>query len=98
VSDVVCGRCGRDDAFGIPVALVMVFAPLLKRPHVLVPEEDYRICMACEMVFTFVNRAVASNEAALAGGPWSRAIIVLQNGKGFEVTPHRMGALPVALA
>ena len=76
---------------------ILLFAPALSKPYPLIPAEDYRVCGACDAVFTLVNRAADAHPTTRQAGPWTRAIIVFADGHGVDVKAKRP-AQAVALA
>ena len=93
---LICGFCNKADAFTAPVSVVLVFAPGLSRPYPLIPADEYRVCEACDAVFTFVNRSVDAHPTTRAAGAWTRAILVFSDGRGCDVKAKRQA--PVAQA
>ena len=91
VSEMICGRCHAEDRFSPPVSVMLIFAPGLAKPYPLIPAEDYRICRACDAVFILIDQAVDSHPATREAGPWTRAVIVMQDGDGMDVKAKRQG-------
>ena len=58
---LTCGVCRRAGQFTAPVSVILVFAPGMAKPYPLIPAEDYRVCGACDAIFTLVNRAVEAH-------------------------------------
>ncbi|HEX9579016.1 MAG TPA: hypothetical protein VF993_14780, partial [Myxococcales bacterium] len=54
---LTCGICRKTGTFTAPVSVILVFAPGMPKPYPLIPAEDYRVCGACDAIFTLVNRA-----------------------------------------
>lgn len=75
----------------MPVSVILVFAPGLTKPYPLIPEEDYRVCEACDAVFTLVSKAVDAHATTRQAGSWSRAIVVFSDGHGVDVKARRLG-------
>lgn len=98
-ADLVCGSCNKVGHFTAPVAVVLVFAPGMKKPYPLIPydDDDYRICRACDAAFTFVDKAVSAHPITRSAGLWTRAVVLLQDGQGLDVKRKR-GSQPMALA
>src|SRR5439155_6210838 len=92
-----CGVCRKVGQFTAPVSVILVFAPGMAKPYPLIPAEDYRVCSACDAIFTLVNRAVEAHPTTRAAGPWTRAIVVFSDGHGVDVKAKRQGQ-QVALA
>ena len=86
-----CGVCRKVGQFTAPVSVILVFAPGMPKPYPLIPAEDYRVCSACDAVFTLVNRAVEAHPTTRAAGPWTRAIVVFSDGHGVDVKAKRQG-------
>jgi len=86
-----CGVCRKVGQFTAPVSVILVFAPGMTKPYPLIPAEDYRVCSACDAVFTLVNRAVEAHPTTRAAGPWTRAIVVFSDGHGVDVKAKRQG-------
>lgn len=84
-----CGSCGKVGWFSAPVAVVLVFAPSLPRPYPLLPAELYTVCCACDAVFSLVQRAVEAHPLVRGAGPWTRAVVVFDDGHGVEVKAKR---------
>ena len=70
---LTCGVCRKVGQFTAPVSVILVFAPGMAKPYPLIPAEDYRVCSACDAIFTLVNRAVDAHPTTRAAGPWSAA-------------------------
>lgn len=94
---LTCGVCRKVGQFTAPVSVILVFAPGMAKPYPLIPAEDYRVCSACDAIFTLVNRAVEAHPTTRSAGPWSRAIVVFSDGHGVDVKAKRQGQ-QVALA
>ena len=94
---LTCGQCRKSGTFTAPVSVILLFAPGLGKPYPLIPAEDYRVCGACDAIFTLVNRAVEAHPTTRSAGPWTRAIVVFSDGHGVDVKAKRQGQ-QVALA
>jgi hypothetical protein len=94
---LTCGICRKSGTFTAPVSVILVFAPGLQKPYPLIPAEDYRVCGACDAIFTLVNRAVEAHPVTRGAGAWSRAILVFSDGHGVDVKARR-GSQAVAMA
>ena len=94
---LTCGVCRKVGQFTAPVSVILVFASGMAKPYPLIPAEDYRVCSACDAIFTLVNRAVEAHPTTRAAGPWTRAIVVFSDGHGVDVKAKRQGQ-QVALA
>jgi len=88
---LTCGICRKTGTFTAPVSVILVFAPAMPKPYPLIPAEDYRVCGACDAIFTLINRAVDAHPTTRAAGPWSRAIVVFSDGHGVDVKAKRQG-------
>jgi hypothetical protein len=88
---LACGVCRKTGQFTAPVSVILVFAPGMAKPYPLIPAEDYRVCGACDAIFTLVNRAVEAHPITRTAGPWSRAIVVFSDGHGVDVKAKRQG-------
>jgi hypothetical protein len=86
---MVCGSCGEAGHFTAPVAVILLFAPGLPKPYPLIPDGDYRVCGACDAPFKFVTLAADAHPLCRDAGPWTRAVIVGQDGEGMEIRAHR---------
>jgi hypothetical protein len=86
---LTCGTCRRTGHFNAPVSVILVFAPELAKPYPLIPADEYRVCSACDAIFTLVNRAVEAHPATREAGPWSRAIVVFADGHGIDIKARR---------
>lgn len=88
---LMCGACRRTGTFTAPVSVILLFAPGLERPYPLIPAEDYRVCGACDAVFTLIDRAASAHPMTKTAGPWSRAVVVFVDGHGVDVRAKRPG-------
>src|SRR5438128_8656723 len=88
---LTCGVCRKTGSFTAPVSVILVFAPGMAKPYPLIPAEDYRVCGACDAIFTLVNRAVEAHPTTRSAGPWTRAIVVFSDGHGVDVKAKRQG-------
>jgi hypothetical protein len=86
---LTCGKCRKTGAFTRPVSVILIFAPALDKPYPLIPAADYRVCAACDAVFTLVDRAAEAHPVTREAGPWTRAILVFADGHGVDVKPRR---------
>lgn len=86
---LTCGNCRKTGAFTHPVSVILIFSPALDKPYPLIPAADYRICGACDAVFTLVDRAVEAHPVTRQAGAWSRAILVFADGHGVDVKAKR---------
>ena len=86
---LMCGSCRKTGTFTSPVSVILVFAPGMERPYPLIPAEDYRVCGACDAVFTLIDRAASAHPTTRVAGPWSRAIVVFADGHGVDVRARR---------
>src|SRR5438105_1367959 len=83
------GQCRKSGTITAPGSVSLLFAPGLQKPYPLIPAEDYRVCGACDAIFTLVNRAAEAHPTTRQAGPWSRAIIVFADGHGVDVKAKR---------
>src|SRR4051812_37226077 len=88
---LTCGVCRRVGHFPARVSVILVFAPGMAKPYPLIPAEDYRVCGACDAIFTLVNRAVEAHPTTRDAGAWTRAIVVFADGHGVDVKAKRQG-------
>jgi hypothetical protein len=88
-----CPACGTQTMTS-HVAVLLVFAPGLKRPYPLIPEDEYSVCVNCRATFTFVDRACAGHRVMRLAGPWTRAIFMFDDGSGLDVTVKRQDEQP----
>lgn len=86
---LTCGVCRKTGSFTAPVSVILVFAPGLAKPYPLIPAEDYRVCGACDAIFTLITKAVEAHPVTRAASPWSRAIVVFSDGHGVDVKAKR---------
>jgi hypothetical protein len=86
---LTCGQCRRSGNFTAPVSVILVFAPGLTKPYPLIPAEEYRVCGACNAIFTLVTRATEAHPMTREAGAWTRAIIVFADGHGVDVKAKR---------
>ena len=70
---LTCGVCRKTGSFTAPVSVILVFAPGMAKPYPLIPAEDYRVCGACDAIFTFVNRAVEAHPTSRRSGRASKS-------------------------
>lgn len=95
-SSLTCGQCRKSGHFTSPVSVILLFAPGLAKPYPLIPAEDYRVCSACDAIFTLVNRAAEAHPQTREAGPWSRAIVVFADGHGVDVKAKRQQQMALA--
>ena len=95
--DLICRVCRRNGSFTAPISVVLVFAHQLEKPFPLIPSEEYRVCAACEALYRFIDKAIATHPTTREAGPWTRTIVLFDDGQGVEVTPER-GRQFVAMA
>ena len=88
---LTCGVCRKTGGFTQPVSVILVFAPGMMKPYPLIPAEDYRVCGACDAIFTLINRAVEAHPQTRQSGAWTRAIVVFTDGHGIDVKAKRQG-------
>jgi hypothetical protein len=86
---LTCSHCRKSGNFTAPVSVILVFAPGLTKPYPLIPAEDYRVCGACNAIFTLVTRATEAHPTTRDAGAWTRAIIVFADGHGVDVKAKR---------
>jgi hypothetical protein len=86
---LTCSHCRKSGNFTAPVSVILVFAPGLTKPYPLIPAEDYRVCGACNAIFTLVTRATEAHPTTREAGAWTRAIIVFADGHGVDVKARR---------
>ena len=86
---LTCSHCRKSGNFTAPVSVILVFAPRLTKPYPLIPAEDYRVCGACNAIFTLVTRATEAHPTTRDAGAWTRAIIVFADGHGVDVKARR---------
>jgi hypothetical protein len=91
---LVCGNCGRSGGFSPPVSVILLFAPALERPFPLIPGAEYRVCTRCEAVRTLIDRAAEGNPSTAGAGKWSRAVVLLSDGSGLDVSGDDGGIHP----
>src|SRR5438105_11854277 len=82
---LTCGICRKTGTFTAPVSVILVFAPGMAKPYPLIPAEDYRVCGACDAIFTLVNRAVEAHPTTRSAAPWRPPIVVFPYGHAFHV-------------
>ena len=70
--NLTCGVCRKTGSFTAPVSVILVFAPGLDKPYPLIPAEDYRVCGACDAIFTLINKAVEAHPITRSAGAWSQ--------------------------
>ncbi|HUJ25728.1 MAG TPA: hypothetical protein VLW85_06905 [Myxococcales bacterium] len=84
-AEPTCGRCRKTGEFSPPVSVVLLFAPGLSAPYPLIPGEEYCVCEACDAIERFVSGAAEAHPVTRSAGPWTRAIVIFQDGHGAEV-------------
>lgn len=89
-----CGACGKPGKLSSSAAVILVWAPGLDRPYPLIPEEEYRVCMACDAIRGLVERAVAAHPVVSAAGRWTVALVVFDAGDGYTITQTAESARP----
>jgi hypothetical protein len=94
--ELICQKCRRTGSFTAPVSVVLVFAHGLPKPYPLVPDGEFRVCGKCEGIYKFIERAVGAHPATSDALPWTRAIVLFQDGQGIEVTPERRQIVAMA--
>ena len=65
---LTCGQCRKSGNFTAPVSVILVFAPGLSKPYPLIPAEEYRVCGACNAIFTLVTRATEAHPTTQVHG------------------------------
>src|SRR2546430_17532490 len=83
------GQCKKSGTFAAPVSVLLVFAPGWTKPYPLIPAEEYRVCGACNAIFTLVTRATEAHPTTREAGAWTRAIIVFADGHCVDVKAKR---------
>lgn len=88
---MTCKACGSGMVLSSVVSVVQVHAPGLRRPYPLIPEEEYQICTTCDALLHFVQKAAESHPETREArvGPWTKAVVVYDDGEGAEVHPGR---------
>lgn len=82
-----CPQCGHVD-FSAAVSVIVVWAHGLTTALPMIPEDELRICATgrCKAAHRLVSRAFDVHSGTQATiGPWTRAVIVLENGDGIDI-------------
>lgn len=79
----------RHEKMTEPVAVILVFAPMLKRPYPLIPADDYTACVECDALLTLVCKAVAAHPETRNAGDWTRAVVLCIDGMTVGIVPNR---------
>ncbi|TMD20374.1 MAG: hypothetical protein E6I99_13965 [Chloroflexi bacterium] len=82
-----CPQCGHVD-FSAAVSVIVVWAHGLTTAIPMIPEDELRICASgrCRAAYRLVSRAFDVHPKTQATvGPWTRAVIVLEDGNGVEI-------------
>lgn len=93
----VCGGCGKPKDHSAPVTCVLVWAPSLERPAVLIPAEKWSLCLhpTCPSLTKFVGIACSSHpETPEVGETWTHAKVLFDDGVAAALTKEQ----PVAQA
>ena len=89
-----CGNCRRSGGFSKPVSVLLVYAPGLERPYPLVPDAEYRVCNRCDAIFALIDKACEHHATMSQAGPWTRAIVIFDDGAGLDVAAKREETRP----
>jgi hypothetical protein len=82
-----CSHCGRAE-FTAAVSVLIVWAHGLKMAVPMIPQDELRLCTTgnCGAAHRLVSRSFEAHpETQMAIGPWTRAMIVLEDGNGVEI-------------
>ncbi len=82
-----CPQCGHVD-FSAAVSVIVVWAHGLTTAIPMIPEHELRICASgrCRAAYRLVSGAFDVHpETQATVGPWTRAVIVLEDGNGVEI-------------
>ena len=82
-----CPQCGHVD-FSAAVSVIVVWAHGLTTAIPMIPEDELRICATgrCRAAYRLVSRAFDVHpETQATVGPWTRAVIVLEDGNDVEI-------------
>lgn len=84
-----CTGCGKRVPTVGPVRSIHVYAPKLHRPYPLITHEDdlFHVCSneRCRGVWVLIDKAQEGHPVVREAGPWTRAIVILDNGAGRDV-------------
>lgn len=89
LDDKVCRNCGATGKFSSPISVLLIFATNLDRPYPLIPDGEYRVCESCDAIHTLIDKATEAHPVTREAGAWSKAIVMLDSGRGREVEPKR---------
>lgn len=82
-----CPQCGHVD-FSAAVSVIVVWAHGLRVAVPMIPQDELRVCGSgnCRAAHRLVCRAFEVHpETQTAAGPWTRALIVFEDGNGVEI-------------
>jgi len=82
-----CARCGHVE-FSAAVSVIVVWAHGLRTAIPIVPEDELRICASgrCNAAYRIVSRTFEVHpETQATVGPWTRAVIVLEDGNRVDI-------------
>lgn len=80
-----CSACGKTGGVTKPVNSLTVWAPLLPRPHPMLPAEEYVVCLKCDSLLHFVRKAIAANQTTAKAGRWTHALAIFDDGSGYTI-------------
>lgn len=84
----ICGYCHGRDSWLPAMSAVVLFAPALAAPHVLIPTDDSEIHSCEHAVYAAIDKLQGLRATTRDAGLWTRAIIMFENGNGVDVK-HR---------
>ena len=93
-----CARCGRVE-FTAAVSVIVVWAHGLSVAVPMIPEQELRVCGTgnCGAAYRLISRAFDVHpETQAAVGPWTKALIVLEDGNEMQIRNKAGQELAVA--
>jgi len=82
-----CSHCGHVQ-FSAAVSVIVVWAHGLRVAVPMIPQDELRVCAtgSCGAAHRLVSRAFDVHpETQTSAGPWTRALIVFEDGNGVEI-------------
>ncbi len=82
-----CSHCGHVQ-FSAAVSVIVVWAHGLRVAVPMIPQDELRVCGSgnCRAAHRLVSRAFEVHpETQTTAGPWTRALIVFEDGNGVEI-------------
>lgn len=83
-----CGKCNSETKWSGEILTIVVWAPELKRPYQLIPEDGYKFCLGpkCESPLFFAKRAIEAHaETKHCANTWTKVLIIDTDGEGLFI-------------